>query len=129
MQQQRRCLLGMTNGLPIAVPVAPATAIIHTLPATTQSGEAQLDVVEMHVHNVDDTNPARVNVAFLLPSGAFVSLTYVVPVNSSVKIFNEEPFGGPLSGLGGTQIVLQLNAAAQLSATANAWGWFVRTRG
>lgn len=127
MDQQRRCLTGMTNGIPLTVPVAPAEAVIHTFGSDPTSGLAPLDVVEMHVSNSDAATAARVNVVFRLPSGATIPLLFVVAPGAAVKMFDEDAFGGPLSGLGGTQLVLSL--VAGFSTAATAWGWFVRTRG
>lgn len=130
MQQQRRCLTGMTNGLPVSVPAAPNFATIHTFAASGTAGLAELDVVELHLHNYDTTAPARVNVAFVSPSNALLlSLTYEVLAGSSVKVFSEDVFGGALSGLGGNKIVLSYTAGQELSASVNAWGWFFRSRG
>jgi hypothetical protein len=127
MEQQRRCLTGMTNGLPLAVPVTPTDVTIHTFGSDPTSGLAPLDTVEMHLNNSDATNPARVNVIFQLASGGTLALLVVVAPLTSVKVFDEDPFGGAQSGTGAARIVLSL--VGGLSTAVTAWGWFVRTRG
>lgn len=120
----------MVNGLPTAVSSAPNPAtVIHTLPAAVQSGEALLDVVDLWVQNGDDTDPARVNVAFTPAGGVPIVITLNVPAMTSLQVLSEEPFGGPLSGLGGGTISLNLDAGVGFSDSLTAWGWFVRTGG
>jgi len=130
MKQQRRCLTGMVNGLPVAAVAAPNSIVLHTLAASSTTGLAELDVVELYVHNADPLALAEVNVAFVTPANVVLtSLVCKVAAGSSVKVFDEDAFGGPLSGLGGNKIVVSYNAGEELSATVSAWGWFVRTRG
>lgn len=128
MDQQRRCLNGMTNGIPVEVPIAPAAPIvIHTLPADQNTGLAFLDVISLVLQNTDDTDNARVNIAFTPPGGVAVTQTYLVLPMTSINVLDEDPFGGPQSGLGGATISLQVDAAG--SNAVRAWGWFVRSRG
>ena len=130
MEQQRRCLTGMANGLPVAAVAGPNFTVLHTLAASSTAGLAELDVVELYVHNANPADPAQVNVAFVTPANAALTfLTYEVPAGSSVKVFDEDAFGGPLSGLGGNKIVVNYNVGEGLSTDVSAWGWFVRTRG
>lgn len=130
MQQQRRCLTGMTNGLPLAVPSTKDDfVVIHTLAASSNAGLAELDVVEMHLHNASKDD-LTVTVAFLSPTNvAMMTLTYAVPSRTSVKVFDEDAFGGPLSGLGGNKIALSASGREQEEPAVTAWGWFFRSRG
>lgn len=120
----------MTNGNPIAIPASPApAAVIHTFGSDPTSGLAPLDVVAMTVQNTDNTNPATVVVTFTPATGAPVQQSYTVPAMSQRQVLDEDPFGGAQSGVGGGTISVGLASGAGLSATARAWGWFVRTRG
>lgn len=132
MDQQRRCLTGMTNGLPITVPVngvAPA-AVIHTLDtgsANDANGRPFLDVVTLFVCNLDDTSDAEVQI---FADGSPVAFA-LVPPGEIWTVFNETPLGGVLSAAsgGGATITVLLGSGENLSSTATAWGWFVRTQG
>lgn len=120
----------MTNGNPIAIPASPApAAVIHTFSADPTSGLAMLDVVSLTLQNTSNTDPARVILTFTPNTGAPVQQTYTVPVMTAQRVLDEDAFGGALSGLGGGTLSVGLASGAGLSATAVAWGWFVRTRG
>jgi|FrelakmetLWP11LW_1041352.scaffolds.fasta_scaffold143054_1 hypothetical protein len=118
----------MSNGVPVDVPVAPAApVVVHTLPADSTSGLAFLDVVSLSLQNTDTVNDAVLNVIFTPVSGPVITQKYAVPSMEAAKVLDEAALGGPLSGLGGATISLQLEA--QGSTAARGWGWFVRTRG
>lgn len=132
MDQQKKCLSGMVNGLPVAIPVNPAPGVIlHTLPASSSSGLAFLDQIEIFATNNDDTLPARVDLAFVAANGATLLAlqTFTIPPLTRQRLLAETPFGGPQSGLGGATIRLQLRANVALSANATAWGWVFTSRG
>lgn len=130
MQQQRRCLTGMANGLPVAVPVRADSVTIHTLAASGTSGLAELDVLDLYLHNSDDTNGATVEVSFVSPTNApLLSLIVAVAPGATVRVFDEDAFGGPLSGLGGNKITLSFIPAEAQESSVSAWGWFFRSRG
>lgn len=131
MDQQKKCLSGMANGLPVAVPVSPANPlVIHTLPAAAKAGEAFLDQFELFLANNDPVLPARLSLTFVSPSNVVLATqTYDIPSGAKEQIIEETPFGGAQSGLGGATIRVQLAAGAGLSAAATAWGWVFTSRG
>ena len=130
MQQQRRCLTGMANGLPVAVPARADSVVIHTFATSSNSGLAELDVVNLYLHNGDETLSAKVEVSFLSPANApLLSLIVAVAPGTSLRVFDEDAFGGPLSGLGGNKIALSFVPSEGEESSVSAWGWFFRSRG
>lgn len=118
----------MSNGQPVNIPVAPAApVVIHTLPADATSGLAFLDVISLTLQN-SDQNPAEVAVIFTPAGGGPVAQVYVIAPGASLRVLDEDAFGGPQSGLGGATISLSL-AGGEEQGSARAWGWFFRSRG
>lgn len=104
-----------------------AAAIIHTFDAgglQDPSGRPGLDVVSLFLQNSSATENARVQVVV----NGVAALVLVLP-GSVVQMFDETPFGGTLSGVGGGTITVAFEAGEVLSADVRAWGWFVRTQG
>lgn len=126
MDQQRRVLTGMTNGLPIDVPAPGAPAVIHTLDVGTaqdQNGRPYLDAVTLFV-----ANGAAALAGIVTVTVGAITMNLSVPAGTIVNVFDETAFGGALAaaGGGGATITVVTEAGSASSAMV-AWGWFTRT--
>jgi hypothetical protein len=134
MLQQRRCLTGMTNGLPINLPLSSAAATIHTFdnpPTGDQSGRPVLHQLALWIQNTSDTEVLRAQVEFDPADGsASILMEVQVQFGEIVKVFDDTVFGGQQAAPEGAgTLKVGYVAASGFSTQGTAWGWFVATQG